>query len=81
MDLLEWEPVEALRTATSNAGIVLSWSGEMNPYKDGTLGTVAEGGYADLIIVNGNPLEDVHMIDRENVMWVMKDGKIYKNTL
>jgi imidazolonepropionase-like amidohydrolase len=60
---------------------VLSWSGGMNPYKYGSLGTVEAGGYADLIIVNGNPLEDIHMIDRENVMWVMKNGAVYKDQL
>jgi imidazolonepropionase-like amidohydrolase len=81
VDLLDWQPIEALRTATSNAGVVLGWSGEMNPYKDGTIGTVAAGAYADLIIVDGNPLKDIHMIDRENVMWVMKDGTVYKNNL
>ena len=81
VDLLEWPPLLALKTATSNAGEVLSWSGGMNPYKYGSLGTVEAGGYADLIIVNGNPLEDIHMIDRENVMWVMKDGAVYKDQL
>ena len=55
VDLLEWAPVEALRTATSSAGEVLAWSGDMNPYKLGPIGMVAEGYYADLIIVNGNP--------------------------
>ena len=81
VDLLDWPALLALKTATSNAGEVLSWSGDMNPYKDGTIGTVVPGGYADLIIVNGNPLEDIHMIDRENVMWVMKDGDVYKDRL
>jgi imidazolonepropionase-like amidohydrolase len=71
----------SLKTATSNAGEVLSWSGGMNPYKYGTLGTIAEGGYADIILINGNPLEDIKMIDRQYVDFVMKDGVIYKNTL
>ena len=30
---------------------------------------------------NADPLEDIHMIDRENVVWVMKDGTVYKNAL
>ena len=71
----------ALKTATSNAGEVLSWSGGMNPYKDGTIGTIAEGGYADIILVDGNPLENLDAVLRDNVDFVMKDGLVYKNWL
>ena len=74
-------PHLALKTATSNAAEVLSWSGEMNPYKEGTLGTIAEGGYADIILVDGNPLEDLDAIKRDSVDFVMKDGLVYRNWL
>jgi imidazolonepropionase-like amidohydrolase len=74
-------PVEILRTGTSNAAEVLSWSGGMNPYKDGPLGIIAEGAYADVILVDGDPLEDIDMIGRDHVRVVIKDGVIYKNTL
>ena len=69
--------------ATSDAATVLSWSGGMNPYKYGTLGTIAEGGYADIILVDGNPLDDIElMVDpATNFRLIMKDGVIYKNTL
>ena len=41
-----------------------------------------EGAYADLLLVNGNPLEDLTMVtDNENLRVIMKDGKVYKNTL
>ncbi len=70
-----------LKTATSNAAEVLTWSGGMNPYKEGTLGTIAEGGYADIILVDGNPLEDITVIKRDTVDFVMKDGLVYKNWL
>ena len=53
----------------------------MNPYKDGTIGTIVEGGYADIILVNGNPLEDINAIKRDKVDFVMKDGLVYKNWL
>ena len=53
----------------------------MNPYKYGTLGTIVEGGYADIILINGNPLEDIKLIGRQYVDFVMKDGVTYKNTL
>ena len=75
------DPHFSLKTATSNAAEVLTWSGGMNPYKEGTLGTIAEGGYADIILVDGNPLEDINAIKRENVDFVMKDGDVYKNWL
>ena len=81
VDLMEWPNLLVLKTATSNAGRVLAWSGDMNPYKDGPIGMVKEGYYADVILVDGNPLEDIHMIDREHVRWVMKDGTVYKDTL
>lgn len=71
----------ALQTATSNAAHVLGWSGEMNPYKEGSLGVIEEGGYADIILVDGNPLEDLEAILRQNVDFVMKDGLVYKNWL
>ncbi len=53
----------------------------MNPYKYGSLGTIAEGGYADIILIDGNPLETLDELHRDSVVFVMKDGEIYKNTL
>ena len=74
-------PHLALKTATSNAAEVLGFSGEMNPYKEGTLGKIEEGGYADIILVDGNPLEKLEAIRRKNVHFVMKDGLVYKSWL
>ena len=74
-------PLLCLKTATSNAAEVLSWSGDMNPYKYGSLGVIEKGAYSDVIIVDGNPLEDINMISRDHVRLVMKDGTVYKNTL
>lgn len=85
----------SLKTATSNAGEVLSWSGGMNPYKDAYpdlseeekgakgigIGVVEPGAYADVILIDGNPLEDLNRIKRDHVDVVIKDGTIYKNTL
>ena len=75
------DPLLCLKTATSNAAEVLSWSGGMNPYKYGALGVVEEGAYADVIVVDGNPLEDINMIGRDHVKLVIKDGAIHKNAL
>lgn len=80
-DKIAQNPHLSLKTATSNAAEVLSWSGEMSPYKEGTLGTIAEGGYADIILIDGNPLEDISALKRDNVDFVMKDGLVYKNWL
>jgi len=74
-------PYQVLKTATSTAAEVLTWSGGMNPYKYGSLGVIEEGGYADVIIVRGNPLASLDALQRDNVQFVMKDGVVYKNTL
>jgi imidazolonepropionase-like amidohydrolase len=67
--------------STSNVGELVKLTGPRNPYPL-DLGVVAEGAYADLLLVNGNPLEDIRMVtDNENLKIIMKDGKIYKNTL
>jgi imidazolonepropionase-like amidohydrolase len=70
-----------LRASTSTAAEVLAMSRGMNPYKDGKLGVIEEGAYADIILVNGNPLEDLNAVTRKNVDFVMKDGLVYKNWL
>ena len=57
-------------------------SGKRNPYP-GKLGVVEEGALADLLLVDGNPIEDIKLIEApgKNFVLIMKDGKIYKNTL
>lgn len=76
-------PVEVLRQATSTAAELLALSGPRSPYPDGPLGVIKEGAYADLIIVDGNPLENLDLVadPGKNFVVIMKDGKIYKNTL
>jgi len=76
-------PYEIMKMGTSNAAEILTWSGGMNPYKYGTLGTIAAGGYADLILVEGNPLDDIKLIEdySNNFKVIMKDGTVWKNTL
>jgi imidazolonepropionase-like amidohydrolase len=81
-DLTRWyTPAEALIMATSTNAELLGLSGLRNPYP-GKLGVVEEGALADLLLVDGNPLENIRLIadpDR-NFLVVMKDGRIYKNT-
>ena len=76
-------PYEALKIATHDNAQVLKLSGPRNPYKEGELGVVKEGAYADLLIVDGNPLQNLDLIadPEQNFVLIMKDGKVYKNTI
>ena len=80
-DKIAKNPFVVLKTGTSAAAEVLGWSGGMNPYKEGPLGTIAEGAYADIILVDGNPLDDIRTLGRDKVDFVMKDGLVFKNWL
>lgn len=82
--LKKWfTPFEALKMATADNAELLKMSGPRNPYPDGSLGVVEVGAYADLILVDGNPLKNLDLVaDAEkNFVVIMKDGVIYKNTL
>jgi len=76
-------PLENLRQATSIGGELLALSGPRNRYKEGPLGVIKEGAYADLLIIEGNPLEDITILaePENNLRLIMKDGVTYKNTL
>jgi imidazolonepropionase-like amidohydrolase len=76
-------PYEALKIATHDNGQLLKLSGPRDPYPDGDLGVVKEGAYADLLLVDGNPLENLDLVADpvKNFVVIMKDGKIYKNTI
>jgi imidazolonepropionase-like amidohydrolase len=73
---------EALRMATADNGELMALSGFINPYP-GKLGVVEAGALADLLLVDGNPLEDIKLIadPGKNFLVIMKDGAIYKNTV
>jgi imidazolonepropionase-like amidohydrolase len=62
-------PMDAIKSATSRAALMLDMEGQ--------LGVVAPGAYADIIAVNGDPLRDIKVLGM--VMFVMKDGKVFKN--
>lgn len=83
VNLTRWyTAAEALTMATSTNAELLAMSGSRNPYP-GKLGVVEEGALADLLLVEGNPLENIKLIEdpEKNFVVIMKDGKIYKNHL
>jgi len=83
VDLTRWfTPAEALTMATSTNGELLALTGLRNPYP-GKLGVVEAGALADLLLIDGNPLDTIALVadPARNFVVIMKDGKIYKNTL
>jgi imidazolonepropionase-like amidohydrolase len=64
-------PMQAIQAATSNAADLLGHTNEV--------GSIKPGKYADLIAVAGDPLTDIRVL--ENVQFVMKDGRVYKQNL
>ena len=77
-----YTPAEALVMATSTNAQLLALSGKRNPYP-GKLGVIEEGALADLLLVDGDPIANITLIEdpAKNFVIIMKDGKIYKNTL
>ena len=87
---------QALRSMTSISGRLAALTGGNNPYPDGPLGVIQAGAYADVLLVDGNPLEDISVLGASDDMFgapdrdmgeiptmrlIMKGGVIYKNTL
>lgn len=73
---------EVLVMATGTNAELLKLSGPRDPYP-GKLGVVQEGAYADLLLVDGDPLSNLALVEdaARNFVVIMKDGRIYKNTL
>ncbi len=87
--------LQALKSMTSIGGQLAALTGKNNPYLN-KLGVIEVGAYADILLVDGNPLEDISVIggseelfdapdrragDIPTMRLIMKEGKIYKNTL
>lgn len=73
---------KALKAATGNVHELFKLSTYQNPYPEGKIGVLEEGSFADLLIIDGNPVEDVAVLaDRNNIKLIMKDAKVYKNEL
>jgi imidazolonepropionase-like amidohydrolase len=81
--LVQWfTPAETLVMATGTNAQLLALSGKRNPYP-GRLGVVEEGALADLLLVDGDPIANIKLLENpeKNLLVIMKDGQIYKNSL
>ena len=79
---LRWfTSLDILRQATSVNGELLAMSGPRNPY--GKVGVLEPGASADLLVVEGNPLEDIRVLEdpQTNLRLIVKDGQVVKTTL
>jgi imidazolonepropionase-like amidohydrolase len=79
--MVRWyTPAQALKMATGDNGQLLALSGMRNPYP-GKLGVVEAGALADLLLVDGNPVENIKLLENpdKNLLVIMKDGQIFKN--
>src|SRR2546423_2339829 len=71
VDVLGFSPMETLVAATKHGGEIMG--------KPGELGVVAPGALADLVIVDGDPLADIAILqDRNKLRMIMKDGALHK---
>lgn len=81
--LTKWfTQAEVLTMATRTNAELLALSGKRNPYP-GKLGVVEEGALADLLLVDGDPLDNIALVadPGKNFVVIMKDGAIFKNTV
>jgi imidazolonepropionase-like amidohydrolase len=76
-----WTPAEVLKQATSESARVIRMAGGLNAY--GNFGEVREGWIADLLLINGEPLDDISILEKPDsaLALIMKDGRIVKNRL
>lgn len=81
--LQKWfTPFEILKMVTHDNAQLLALSGLRSPYQ-GKLGVIEEGALADMVLIDGTPLEDIEIIAQyqDKFTVIIKDGKIIKNDL
>jgi imidazolonepropionase-like amidohydrolase len=74
---------EVLRIATSGNCELFARSGRRNPYRQAALGVIREGAWADMLLVRGNPLDELRLLEdyAQNLLLIVKDGVIHKNLM
>jgi imidazolonepropionase-like amidohydrolase len=83
-DGLRYTSLEAMKMSTSAPGQFLreNVGPARNPFIEAKLGVIEEGAWADLLIYKGDPTKDIKLIlEEENLVLIMKDGKSFKNLL
>lgn len=71
-----------LVSATGNANEIIKMTTLMDAYPEGKIGVLESGSFADLLIVEGNPVEDLDVLcDVNNIKLIMKDAVVYKNEM
>jgi imidazolonepropionase-like amidohydrolase len=77
-----YSPGEVLQIATRNNGQLLALAGPRYPL-EGPVGVIEEGAMADLLLVDGDPTQDLSLIGdpEKNFLLIMKDGVVFKNLL
>lgn len=75
--------VGALQIATSGNSTLFALSGERNPYKGARLGVVQRGAWADMLLVNGDPTQDISVLEdyERNLAVIVKGGRVWKDML
>lgn len=75
--------VDALKMLTSGNAALFELAGERNTYRGGKIGVLAEGAWADVILVDGDPIADLSLIadPDTNFKLIVKNGQVVKNTL
>lgn len=74
---------ESLKMLTSGNAELFEMAGDRNPYGSARLGVVAPDAWADLLLVDGDPLADISVLSDpdQNLKLIIKGGKVFKNTL
>ena len=78
-----WTPLEQLKMATSTNAELLRHAKSRDPYRAAPLGVIEEGAWADMLIYDANPLENIDVVvkHKEHLKLVLKGGKAWKNEL
>ena len=74
---------EVLRMATSGNCALFARSGKRDTYRAAPLGVIREGAWADMLLVRGNPLDDLHVLEDypRNLLVIVKNGVVCKNLM
>lgn len=72
---------EVLRIATSGNCALFAKSGKRDTYRAAPLGVIKEGAWADMLLIRGNPLDDLRLLEdyERNMLVIVKDGVVHKN--